>query len=364
MTANKTNGLSFMSLNDKFFSNINEKEATILKSIIYDYIVTGKPVGSRSFVQKYSFAISPATMRNIMSDLEKMGFLTQPHTSAGRSPTDQGYRFYVDSLLNNYNYDSFNEKINVKEPHIKKELGLDDVFNSILQILCQESKYASIILTPKLDYTVVKRIELVPLDDDEVLLILVTRTGMIINRKINLSNSIMQENLHKYSNFLTSELCGYALFEIKNEIFSKLRQEKKNLSFDHNLALDIAELAFSNSEDPKLYMKGIENLLKIPEMIEKDKINSILQIIENKEILGEIMGNMLHKEGVSILIGQELPYSEITNCSLIVTNYKIGTKAVGALGIIGPTRMDYQKNVPLIDYAGKFISDLLNKISK
>jgi len=352
---------------ENFNIDSNSKEAQILKSIIYDYIITGKPVGSRSFVQKYAFSISPATMRNIMSDLEKMGYLAQPHTSAGRLPTYKGYRFYVDSLLNDYNYD-LNEELPGPDRQIKKELELEDVFNSLLKMLSKESNYASVMLTPKLDYTVVKRIELVPLDDNAILMVLVTRTGMIINKRITLSTYITQENLGKHSNYLTSELSGYSLFEIKNELLDKLRKDTKekfkNDFSEAEMAFDIAELAFGNIEEPRLEMQGIENLLKIPEMVEQKKINSLLQFIEKKEILADLMVEMLDKDGIFALIGEELPYEDIVDCSMITTTYKIGTKKVGALGVIGPTRMDYKKNVPLIDYAGKLISDLLSKISK
>jgi len=219
---------------------LDERESEILRSLVYEYIITGKPVGSRSFVQKYSFSISPATMRNIMSDLEGMGYLQQPHTSAGRIPTDRGYRFYVDSLLDKYNF-SINENVSIKEDVINRELQLDKIFDSITRMLSFASKYAGVMLTPRPDFAVVKRIELVPIDNTEVLLILITRTGMVVTKKVIVSVNLTQDNLYEYSKYLTGELCGYSLHEIKERLFNELRSEKI-LGMNTELALDIAEL--------------------------------------------------------------------------------------------------------------------------
>ncbi len=341
---------------------LNEREAAVLSAIVYEYIETKKPVGSRSFVQKYSFSLSPATMRNIMFDLEGMGYLKQPHTSAGRIPTDIGYRFYVDSLLEKYNHSS-PVNVKVKEELLKRELQLDKIFCSITKMISQISKYAGIMLTPRLDFTVVKRIELVNLDNNQVLLILVTRTGMVINRKVQLSTSFTQDELYEYSKFLTSELCGYSLNEIKNRVFDQLRQ-LENLGLKKSMAIDIAQLALSNSDESELCLDGIENLLKIPEMVEQERLNSLLSIIEEKNILRAIMEASMEVDGINTLIGEEISDEKVSGCSIVATSYKIGNRKVGAIGIIGPTRMDYEKVVPLVDYSGKVVSDLLTQISK
>ncbi|MCP4133299.1 MAG: heat-inducible transcription repressor HrcA [bacterium] len=342
---------------------LDEREAAILRAIAHEYIVTAKPVGSRSFVQKYSFSISPATMRNIMSDLEGMGFLMQPHTSAGRIPTDKGYRFYVDSLLDTYEL-SLSEEIKIKEEEmIKRELQLDKIFSSLTKMLSLVSKYAGVILTPKPDLTVVKRIELVPLDGNEILLILVARTGMVITKKVIISVTIPQDDLYIFSRYLTGELCGYPLYEIKNKIFNKLRNDRL-AGMNKDMALDIAELAFSESDEPELHIDGIENLLKIPEMVEKERLDSLLRIIEEKNVLRDILNRNLERDGVLTLIGNEIAHAKVTGCSMVTASYKIGNKRVGVVGVIGPTRMDYEKVVPLIDYTGRVLSDLLTKMSK
>ncbi len=341
---------------------LNEREAAVLQALVYEYITTGKPVGSRSFVQKYSFNVSPATMRNIMFDLEAGGFLLQPHTSAGRIPTDKGYRYYVDSLLDTYEY-VLHEKLKVREELIEKELHLDRVFSSVSKMLSLVSNYAGIILTPKPDFTVVKHIELIPLDDNEMAFVLITRTGMVLTKKVKVSTKVIQDEIRNYSRYLTSELCGFSLLDVKNDVFSRLRSEAAN-DRHKEMALDIAQLALSESGEPDLFIDGMENLLHIPEMIEAEQLKKLLHLIEEKKVLRGIMERSLEKEGVSTLIGEEIAEAEVSGCSIVTSSYKMGNKKVGVLGIIGPTRMDYEKVVPLVDYTGKVVSDFLTKMSK
>jgi len=339
---------------------LTDRESAVLNAIIYEYIVTGKPVGSRSFVQKYSFSLSPATMRNIMYDLEKMGYLMQPHTSSGRVPTDRGYRYYVDSLLSSYDFNSEHE---IDEKIFSRELQLDKIFDSVARMLSSISNYAGIMLSPRPDFTVVKVIELIPLESDEVLMLAITRTGMTITRKVTLSERVTQDDLFQCSRFLTSELGGYSVEEIKESIFLKLRTEKSS-SLRNDVALDIAQLALNESNDSSISIEGIENLLRIPEMVETERLNSLLKIIEEKTILKGLLEGQLENEGVNILIGNEIENPEIKGCSIVSSSYKIGNRPVGAVGVFGPTRMDYEKILPLVDYTGKAVSGLLTKLSR
>lgn len=341
---------------------LHEREAAVLRAIVFEYITKGKPIGSRSFVQKYSFSVSPATMRNIMFDLESMGYLMQPHTSAGRIPTDRGYRFYVDSLLDSYEF-VMKEQIKVREELLRKEVQLDKMFSSISKMLSLVSRYAGVVLTPKPDFTVVKHIDLIPLDNNEILFLLITRTGVILTRRVSVSANIIQDELYQHSKYLTGELCGYSLFEIRKDVFERLRLETMN-DRSKEMALDIAQLALAETDDPDLFVDGIENLLHIPEMVEKDQLKSLLRLIEEKRLLKGIMERNLENEGINTFIGEEIEGADVSGCSIVTSSYKIGNKTVGVLGIIGPTRMDYEKIVPLVDYTGKVVSDFLTKMSK
>lgn len=342
--------------------SMDERESSVLTALVYEYILTGKPVGSRSFVQKYSFSISPATMRNIMFDLEGSGYLLQPHTSAGRIPTDRGYRFYVDSLLDSYE-SVLNEDVRVKEEAINREVQLEKIFSYITRMLSHFSRYSGIMLSPKTDFSIIKRIELVPLDAGEILFILVTRTGTVVNRKVYITANITQDNLYEYSRYLTAELSGYAIREIKDGIYDMLKPQVSS-SVDMNVALDIVKLALTEDDEPALLMDGIENLLRIPEMVEEERLKSLLNIIEEKDILKKILEENLDNDGVRTIIGKEITDDKISGCSVVSTSYKIGNKNVGVIGVMGPTRMDYKKVVPLVDYAGRVVSDFLTKMSK
>jgi len=341
---------------------LDERESSVLKALVYEHIISGKPIGSRSFVIKYSFSISPATMRNIMYDLEKLGYLTQPHTSAGRLPTDKGYRFYVDTLLDSYEF-SMNNSSNINEETLKRELQLDHMFSSITKMLSAVSKYAGIALSPIPDHSIVKHIELVPLGENTILFIMVTRMGMVLNQKITISSSFSHDDLHAYSKYLTSELCGFSLFDIKKDVFDNLRKSKAISSSDE-IALDIAELALSKSEKSNLFIDGIENLLYIPDMIEANHLETLLYLLKKKDVLKFIMEKNIGLDGVNTFIGEEINGEDISGCSIVSSSYKIGNQNVGSLGILGPTRMDYEKVVPLVDYTGRMVSDLLTKMAK
>lgn len=341
---------------------LDEREASVLTALVYEFIASGKPVGSRTFVQKYSFSISPATMRNIMSDLESLGFLMQPHTSSGRIPTDSGFRFYVDNLLDSYNFNK-NENIEVNDDIFKRELQLEKVFSSITRFLSAKSSCAGVMLAPRMNFTVLKRVELVPLDMGDILVVMITRTGMVINRKVTISTNVIQDSLYEYSKYLTSELSGYSLEEIRETVIKRLRNETGS-GEGKKIALDIVELSISGTEEPVVFADGFENLLRIPEMVEEDRLKSLLSIIEDKGVLKEILEKSMDSDGVTTAIGNEIEDERIKGCSMVSAAYKIGNSRVGALGVFGPTRMDYEKVVPLVDYTGKVISDFLTKMSK
>lgn len=339
---------------------VSDRESEVLKAIIQEYISTGRPVGSRSFVQKYSFSVSPATMRNIMFDLESMGFLTHPHTSAGRIPTDAGYRFYVDFLSDSYDIDEFTYGY-IRDDFMRSEVHLDKLFISITKMLASVSKLAGVVLTPNPDYTTIKQIELVPIDTDTVLFILVTRTGVVINKKIAITEKITRDALLSAANAFSSEFAGFSIQDIKSDVIKKIRQ--KYTGSDEQISLDIVELAINSVNEQDTFIEGIENILHIPDMIEHNVLSSFLRLIEEKKNLSEIMKRTMESDNVRTFIGAEIDESYVVGCSLVACCYKIGSRNAGVLGIIGPTRMDYKKVVPLVDYTGKLVTNFLSTVS-
>ncbi|HOA06981.1 MAG TPA: heat-inducible transcriptional repressor HrcA [Spirochaetota bacterium] len=340
---------------------VTERESEVLKSIVQEYIATGRPVGSRSFVQKYSFSISPATMRNIMYDLESLGFLTHPHTSAGRIPTDTGYRYFVDFLSDSYDISDLDYGY-IRDDFMRSEVHLDKMFMSITKMLSSVSRLAGIVLTPNPDFTAVKQIELVSIDPETVLLIIVTRTGVVINKKIAISERVTRDILFSTSNILSSEFAGFSIYDIKTDILGKMRQ--KYSGSDEQICLDVVELALNSINEQDIFIEGIENILHIPDMIEKEVLTSFLRLIEEKKNLAEIMQRTMDSDSVQTFIGSEIDNSYVVGCSLVACCYKIGNKNAGVLGVIGPTRMDYRKVVPLVDYTGRLVTNFLSNVSR
>jgi len=254
--------------------------------------------------------------------------------------------------------------IEVREEMLAREIELDKIFMSIVKMLSLISKYTGIALMPKPDFTVVKHIEIISLTSNDVLFIIVTRTGIVIHKKVKLSSSINQDDLYKYSRFLTAELSGYSLVEIRQSLINQLRTITDVETSVRDAALDITELALKDEQEPDIYVDGIENLLHIPDIVEAEKLHEIVRFIEQKDTLRKIMDDLRQKEGVFTLIGEEIKDIAIPCCSIIASSYKIGNSPVGVVGIIGPTRMDYEKVVPLVDYTGKVVSNFLTQMTK
>ncbi len=344
---------------------LTDRESEVLNSLVDEYIQTGKPVGSRSFVHKYSFNVSPATMRNIMYDLESAGYLMQPHISAGRIPLNKGYRYYLDSILDSYNF--VYENPSIRNDVFKREIEYDKMFASIAKILSAVSNYIGIILTPRPDFMVVKHVELILLAAQDILVIFVTRTGIILNKRVSVSEYLNQDELHKFSKYLTAELNGHSLLSLKDKYFNDMRK-KLNKIEQYQLAIDIVQLALSSNDEPDIYLEGIENVLHIPDIINEEILNEFLFLIENKKNVSQIIEKAIDVDGIYTLIGNEVSMNmndtKINNFSFVTKSYKIGNKNVGALGIIGPTRMDYKKSIPIVDYIGNIVSELLTKMSQ
>jgi heat-inducible transcriptional repressor len=262
------------------------------------------------------------------------------------------------------NYESTNyDNIEIDEKLLSGELILSKIYESVTKKLTKVSGYASVMLMPKPDFAVVKRIELIPADNNNVLMLVIARTGMVVTRKFSLSGNVTLDLLRDYSGYLTAALSGYSISDIKKGMFDKLREEKIT-GFNVGMAVDMAELGLEIDEDSDFKMEGLENLLRIPEMTQKDTLAGLLNIIEEKNILKSIFESTMENESIKTMIGDEIDDSKVKGCSIVAAPYKIGNTNVGVVGVVGPTRMDYEKVVPVVDYTCKVISELLTEMSK
>ncbi|SEF74535.1 heat-inducible transcription repressor HrcA [Caloramator fervidus] len=334
---------------------LGERKRYILKAIVDDYIETAEPVGSRTIAKKYEMGISSATIRNEMADLEELGYLEQPHTSAGRIPSDKGYRYYVDKL------------INIKSPspeeaaEIKKILQfatmceIDNIIRRTTKLLSEVTKYTAAVLTPSVKKSAVKSIQLVQVNDNEVLAIVVTDTAIIRHVLIKLPRKIEQDMLLKINNMLNDKLKNLTVEQIDLCVINQILMELGGYNEILNAIIPVLYDSLK-SVDCEVYLEGATNIFKYPEYNDINKARNFLALLERKETLIDIFSD--DGETLKVSIGKENNNENVKDCSVIRASYMIGNKVVGTIGVIGPTRMDYSKVIGML----KFIADNLNEI--
>ena len=337
-----------------------ERKKKILQVVISHYVRTARPAASGLIVRDYDFPFSSATVRNVLAELEEEGYLTHPYTSAGRIPTDKGYRFYVDRLMEVQELTQEEEK-RIEREYQAKRKGLEEVMRQTSKMLSLVSHHAGFVLTPTLDKSFLKHIELVPVGDKRILAVLVTRAGLIRQKTIQLNYELKRGQLYKISKLLSKKLSGLRLSQVKEEMDRIIEQES-------NKYIDLVRTAKGligqvlAPEETEIYLEGSANILA---SVEEDfydyaGIKSIFRAIEEKKIIVDIVRRLIKSGGVKVLIGRENLYPEMKDFSVVSSTYKSGNRAVGALGIIGPKRMEYPKMVALVDFVAKVINDILN----
>jgi len=331
----------------------------ILTSVINEYILAAEPVGSRKIAKKYNINLSPATIRNVMSDLEEMGFLHQPHTSAGRVPTERALRFYVNSILKVKSLNPV-EKKRIRRKYNFSELEASDIIKQTSEVLSTLSHHMSLVSAPKLIGTILKHIEFIKISRNRILVIFVSQSGFIQNRIIEDCEDISQDELDKYTNYLNETLVGLSLEELRVKIEEEMKKEK--IIYDQLLskALQLSKKALGKEPEIELYLEGQTNLLECPEFSEVEKIKTFFHAIEEKSLLLQLLDKTMEADGVQIFIGSETELIDIKECSIITSSYRHGKNVIGALGIIGPTRMDYLKLIPIVEYSAQLVTEFLN----
>lgn len=353
--------------------DLNERKIRILEAIIKDYIETGEPIGSRTIAKKYNLGVSPATIRNEMSDLEELGLIIQPHTSSGRVPSDKGYRLYVDEFMEQRALTE--EEISILKNVIKNNINhMDYLMQQTAKALAMLTNYTTVVSKPITEEINIKHIQLMPLDEKSIIAVLVTENKDIKNIVINVNKEFEQEKLSAISNSISNILKNYSLEEIKQQIFlnKKFLENEKNLNSQNifseeeqiiSLVFEEIFKSFQKDEEIKLYTSGVNNILDFPEFSDIEKAKSIFQTFEEKEILVNIFeNNNKEANSIQILIGNENCIEPLKDCSIVKTEYKIAN-TIGKIGIIAPTRMDYAKAVSILNEIIKNINDVLKGAS-
>lgn len=340
---------------------LSEREKSILRSIIQQFILTANPVGSRYITKKYDVGVSPATVRNIMADLEEFGFIDHPHTSAGRIPTDKGYRFYVDSLMNIEKIKSA-EKGLISKSLEEKISQTDDLLYLTSTLLSSITKQLACVTYPRLDTGILEKIQLVSLSSTKILVVISIKSGLVKTITLELSSEIEERQIESVQQLLNERLNGLTLKEIRETFIERF----KDVGDDHSAVIrffvDSVDKIFKDirSKD-NILITGAKNIIKQPEFENPEKFKSIIELIEDKDIIIHIIDKIEESdlEQIFISIGSENYDQKLQEYSFISKEYKIGETS-GTLGIIGPKRMAYAKIVSIVDYMAKMITEFLD----
>jgi len=337
---------------------INIRSRQILEAIIEDYISTAEPIGSSAIRSRHGLSLSAATIRNVMADLEEMGYLASPHTSAGRVPTDKAYRFYVDSLLAVRGVDR-GEREEIRRRCSVSGRDVDGVFREISQMLSSVSHYMGMVAAPRFNANVFRQMEFVRLGSHRILAILVSQSGTVQNRIIELDHEIQSEELVRMANYLNVMLQGLTISQVKSRILKEMESDK--IQYDTLLAdaLQLSRQAFDDG-GTGLFIEGQANIFELPEFADAQKMKDIFRAMEQKSQLLDLLDNCLKAPGVNIFIGSESHLNNMSGMSLITSTYVSGKNTLGVLGVIGPTRMGYGKVIPIVDYTAKMLTRLLS----
>jgi len=342
---------------------LEERKKRVLEAIILDYIATAEPVGSRTISKKYDLGVSPATVRNEMSDLEEMGLLEQPHTSAGRIPSQIGYRYYVDFLMERQ---SISEEVKryIRNALRSKIKAAEDMVQSATKLLAQMTNYTTFLMASTYKDNVLTHIQLLPLSEHKLVLILVLDNGHVEHRVIDMPVPLTERQLDEISSVLRQNLCGLTVDQWRKQPQQVLRARwDGEISLLEDL-LNSVEEALTVEYEHKLYLSGTINILNQPEFVrDVDKVREILGLLEEERVMHELMQKYISDEDqeIKIRIGREIPHEVLSSCSLITATYHLDGKVIGTVGVLGPTRMDYSKTASLLEYITKSLANELNK---
>ena len=322
---------------------LDERKITILKAIIKTYLETGEPVGSRTISKYTDLKLSSATIRNEMSDLEEMGYILQPHTSAGRIPSDKGYRFYVDQIMQ----EKEQEVTEVKELMIQRVARVELVLKKLAQLLAANTNYAALISGPQYHRNKLKFIQLSMMDDRKLLIVTVVEGNLIKNTMVDVPRNISREELLNLNILLNSALNGLTIEEINLDVISRLKEQAGvHSSLVDTVLTEVARAIRADEEDLQIYTSGATNIFKYPELSDGDRASELLKAFEQKDVLQELITDVNEasdETGIQVYIGNETPVQTMKDCSVVTANYDLGEGIRGTIGIIGPKRLDFEK---------------------
>jgi len=341
------------------FGDLDDRAGEILKSVIHAHVITGEPVGSRTLSRGAGLDLSPATIRNVMSDLEERGLLSQPHASAGRVPTDLAYRIYVDRLMSRPPIDvGHAHAIDEALQHRRGEIP--ELLSEAARQLSRVSQHVGVVLVPDMRRIVVEHLEFVRLDAHRIVAILVDRAGVVHNRILGVKDVFDQPELDRIGNELSERFSGQTLPTIREAIARELLEEQSAYDLRRASLLTLGRDALEIDEDATdVLVEGASNLLGAPEFNDLERTKELLRTLEQKGRLVDLLEGVLTGHGVQVVIGHENPVSSLSDLSVVATTYCAGDRVLGTVGVVGPTRMEYARAIALVDYLAHVLTRFL-----
>jgi len=340
-------------------SDLSERAQLMLRALIDRYVLDGQPVGSRTLAREAGLDLSPATVRNVMSDLEALGFVCSPHTSAGRVPTVQGYRFFVDTLLKVQPLDE--RAID----NMRLELLLDqtpkDLVESASGLLSGITQLAGVVTLPRQEHALFKRVEFLGLTGKRVLAILVTGDDEVQNRILSTEKQHSAAELQQASNYLNELFAGKDLLEVRATLLHEMQETRTHMNSMMVTAMHMADQVLEKNQDEDYVMAGQTNLMEFQELCDIEKLRKLFDAFNTKRDMLHLLDQCVHSEGIQIFIGDESGYGMLDECSLVTAPYAVDGEILGVLGVIGPTRMAYDRVIPIVDATARLLGAALNQ---
>lgn len=337
---------------------LTERERIILNCIVESYVQTANPVGSRFLAKAFKLGISPATIRNVMNDLEEMGYLSQPHISAGRIPTDKGYRFYVDGLML-FQTLKKKERDTILNMLRKVSIDVSEILEASSKVLGQVSSQLGVVLAPRFYQGIFQKIELVSISERKILAVITIKSGLVKTIMVEIESGVSRDLLEETSWIINERLSGLSLKEVKETIDKRLNGVAISDDRLIRLILQCSERLFNFEDQKDLHFGGTINIMSTPEFSDRDYATQLLSFIENKQDILRLFDDA-KTDKISITIGRENKEDWLRSCSIITTKYYMGNIA-GMLGVVGPMRMHYSKIIPLVDYMGEVLTKMLGE---
>jgi heat-inducible transcriptional repressor len=344
---------------------LNERAQRLLKALIESYIRDGQPVGSRTLSRDSGLSLSSATIRNVMADLEDLGFIASPHTSAGRVPTDKGYRFFVDTLL------KLKPLQNEEIEEIERRLVSDSVNNgrslvqTVSRMLSSVTRMAGLVTLPNPNYIALSQIEFISLSENRALAIMVMSNREVQNRVVQLDRHHSSEELRRAANYLNDAFSGRSLPEVRAQLLAQLQETRQHMDQLMKDAIQMAQKVFASTkegaaDDVEYVIAGETNLMGFAELSNVDRLRRLFEAFNEKHDILRLLDSCLRAQGIQIFIGQESGYRILDDISVVTAPYMLDNQVVGVLGIIGPTRMAYERVIPIVDITAKLLGSALN----